>query len=362
MKGFRIGYENNQEESKFYVNYKNINYGQFLSKYFNRYLGNRPLEVELHTTKSAFSNKYGLLISNVFLFPHKDKIWTVDLELASKKKNIKLVNFEITPILKLKLNNEDYPLNFSFKYCNLEASRTQIFSKYDYSSILQSLFPFQRFVISTNHLNSTSVKLFRKYLSIIYKGKVSFSKLIGLEDSLKLHTGIKLLYDIPFSNFNLGLSNEFVMKKSFILKNKVSSLNNESGTGVNHLVSLINCNSKILTMNIHHDDNAINCGSDFYAQNLINLRIKDISWFKKKEILERIEPFLSLETIFSPSLNNYNFIDNFHSFLNMGIAVRINEVLSLDFALKTIALTDKCKIDMKSIGNFRILLNISTSL
>lgn len=126
MNGCKIGFENTEGESKFYINYTNKNYGQILSNYFNRNLGNKQLEVEIHKTQSAFSSKYGVLFNNVFIFPLWNKVWGVDLELASKKKNIKLVNFEISPILKLKFTNEDYPLDFLFKFCNLEASRTQI--------------------------------------------------------------------------------------------------------------------------------------------------------------------------------------------------------------------------------------------
>jgi hypothetical protein len=357
---FGLGWDQ-ENESNYFCYYKNKRYGNYISELFNFPRIERELDIRCNVTQSAFSNKYGLHFNNIFFFPLFKKYWTIHFEMASKTKNMKLVNFDFTPMFILTFTNEEIPLNFKFKYSHLEASKTQLIAQHDYSSVLQSILPYHRIMCSINHSNMQS---FRNNVEMIYKNKIAYSKIFGFEEAVKCSGTVKFLYKIPFMNyFSLGLSNETILKKSFIFNNSYSQRIRKVG---NHIKSLYDCNSKLINISIRHNEKVIESSSDLVLQNISFIRINDIFFLKNYELLSRIEPFIGFETILTPEIGKLNTKDDFknslYAFLNLGFSIKLNENIRINLCMKTFNLTENCKIDKQQIGKFRINLDLNYSL
>ena len=271
--GLKLGYENIEGGMKLNMTYTDKNYGRKISNLLKIPIVKKDLGVEFYYSKSDLLNKIGVNFDNIFFFPILRSIWGLDVEYASKTKNLKLVNFEISPILKLKFTNQDIPLIISLKYCNLEGSKSQSFTQQEYSSILQSLFPYQRFDFSLKYSIINTWYPYRNELNIINDNKISFSKLFDFEDAIRLSSKVKFLHKIPlFDYFSFALSNEIIIRKSFILNNRFSE---NPQHGLNHIISLYDCHSKLLNSNIRHCEKVIENSSDLVLQNVFYLRFKD---------------------------------------------------------------------------------------
>ena len=87
-----------------------------------------------------------------------------------------------------------------------------------------------------------------------------------------------------------------------------------------------------------------------------------IFFFRKYDLLSRIEPYMGVETIFSPNVGMLNdrkaIMNSLHCFLSFGLSFRVYQNIALNFSLKTIALTENCKLSKDSIGKFRINLDV----
>jgi hypothetical protein len=360
---FGIGWEQ-ENESNFFIYYKNKHYGDHISNLFNFPKIQKVLDIRFNLTQTAFSNKYGILFNNIFFFPLLKNYWSVDFEIASKTKNMRLINFDFTPMFKLTFANEDFPLNFKFKYSHLEASKSQLFEQHDYSSVLQSILPYHRFVFSVNHSNNVSFNLLRNNMEMIYKNKIAYSKIVGYEEAIKCSGAVKFLYKIPFKDyFSVALSNESIIKKSFIYNNSFKEKRHKDR---NHIKSLFDCNSKLINISIRHNEKVIENSSDLVLQNVSFLRINDIFFLKNNELLSRVEPFVGLETILTPEIGKLktreDFKNSLYAFLNLGFSIKMNENMRLNLCVKTFNLTENCKIDKKQVGKFRINLDINYSL
>jgi hypothetical protein len=203
-------------------------------------------------------------------------------------------------------------------------------------------------------------KLFNRDLNIVYKAKIAGSRVAGIEDSIKLSGAFKMIYTFPCGNwFNIGLSNESQVKKSFVLNNQTSL---KYGEPNHHIISLFDIHSRLIGFNIRKDEKSLEIGTDIIIQNIFNIRLQDLKWLRNNEVLSRIEPFVGFENIWAPQLGNRSFFTNFHSFLNLGFGLKLNDMMSLQFIFKSFSLTTNAHFDKKSFGGFRINLDVSTSL
>ncbi len=360
---FNIGYDNTESESKFYITYKYKKYGQFLSNILKTPTVNKQLEVEFNTTKSPFSIKYALNFKNIFFYKFPSSLWSLDMEIFSKKKIVRMVNFDVLPGFKFSCssNSPTFPLTFNIKHGRYQAARDQIFERYDFQKIIPSLLPYTSSSFSVVHENFKELNIYkdRKNPMFIYRGKIGLNRIHNFEDNIKLSAKLKSLFTVKvFDKFDVNISNESVVQKSFLLKTGEEDSH--------HVLSGFDCFSKILGMNIVSDESShiLNPGTTFSARNQLTLRLSNIAMLKDSDLAKVIEPFITVESIFLPYFNQtreqFLLSDFFRFVLSFGISLKIADTAYLDFMLYTKGFNVPVK--QESINRFRLQFDFSTSL
>jgi len=399
----QIGYTHKDAGEVFYIKYPLKKYPKLISRLTGQSEINKPLYIKFNNTKSVYSLKYALKFTNLFYYKINEsnsnkalQLINFNLILSQKNKMIKLVNFDVLPIISLSMNNEssEFPFNLSFKYGKYQASRTQHFDTsnntiaYDFSKVLKSMLPFKRTGVRISHSKDFEFNLLgKKYVQVMTKQIAAVNRIHGYEDNLKLTSNVKLIMDFyeEFKNlFRLRLINDLTIKKSFIFPHSKKKEDPHDDTNYrkicksykhHHVLSGYECHSKILEMNLLNVENVIENGSDFFMQNILTLRLKDLPYLKDKEVLSRINPYFSLETIFLPeyyktnnnitssSISNKNkegsidWKNSFRFIYSLGFSIAMNDYMHIDLSLYTAA-SHNTKIKREFLNNFRISLNM----
>jgi hypothetical protein len=389
----QIGYDHKDSGETLYLKYPFKKYPLLISKITGQEGINKPLIIKLDHTKSPYSLKYGAKFQNIFYYrlnQSNDKdnsllqLLNFNLYLSQKSKLIKLVNFDVSPIIKLSMQNISsyFPFSLSFKCGTYQASRIQHFDSaeyeyYDISKVLKSMLPYFRTGVSLKHNRDFEFNFLNKKFDVMTRHIMALNRIHNYEDNLKLSTGVKIYFDI-FEEvkklFLLRVCNEFTIKKAFIspYKNLKSKFGNEDSTNISkkvkehHVLSGYECHSKLLEMNLLNIENVIENGSDFYLQNQITFRLKEIPYLKDNEILTRVNPYFSFETIFLPLYKkvgnkdkNYeiDFKNSFRYIYTLGLSIALNEYMHINFALYTGA-SENAKIKKEHLNRFRITLSL----
>jgi hypothetical protein len=372
--GFKIGYNNTESDSKFYCRYQYNKYYILLSKLTKQSNIKKPLVLDFHITKSATELKYGLNFRHFFYYNFFDKnLWTFNLDLSTKKKMIKFVNFDILPIIKLSASNTDIPLTLSLKHGKYQGSREQIFENYDYSQVLKSMLPYHRTGLNLSHMRYYDFNFLNRDVLFIHKYKLGYNCIHNYEDNLKTSISFKTLFDIKeFKFFTLGLSNEIVIKNSFInpISKYKSSQVNDKDFNPHHITSFFECRSKILGFNILNDDKTIDNGVKFYIRNNTIVKLKDIYLIKQNDLFNRLNPYMGIETLFYPIKkenghnNNIPSLDWKNSFkfvFTAGLSIQVNNYMSVDLSFYTWA-KNTPKLNKNMLNKFRVNMEISTNI
>lgn len=398
---FKLGYNNTESESKLYFRYEYKQYNLLLYKFLKHQsliaLNNKPLIVDFNIIKSATTTKVGTIFKNILFFNfnnysifkgnnnnninnNNSNVWSLDLDIATKRKMIKYVNFDILPIIKLSFNNVNIPLTINIKTGHYQGSKEQIFDNYDYSLVLKSLLPC--FKSSVSIVNTNSYLLRSNDILFLYKLKLSGNKITNYESSIKGLISLKAIFDLKqFKLFTLNVCNEMKLRNAYIIKTNNSNknkVNNKLDVNTNHVTSTYECKSKICNFNIlnDNDNKIIDNGLNYFIQNNLILKLKDLPLFKQNEMLNRINPYLGIETIFHPllSFNNDNHKNKRHSFdfnnylkfiFTVGVSLQINEYVSIDLSFYTWTLKNskqQTNKDDNIINRFRVNLEISTNI
>jgi hypothetical protein len=389
----QIGYDHKDSGETLYLKYPIKKYPLLISKITGQEVINKPLIIKLDHTKSPYSLKYGAKFQNIFYYrlnPSNNKdnsllqLLNFNLYLSQKSKLIKLVNFDVSPIIKISMHNISsyFPFSLGFKCGTYQASRIQHFDSadyqyYDISKVLKSMLPYFRTGISIKHNKNFEFSFLNKKFDVMTRHIIALNRIHNYEDNLKISTGVKIYFDI-FEEvkklFLLRVCNEFTIKKAFIshYKNIKSKFANDDSGNISrkvkehHVLSGYECHSKLLEMNLLNIENVIENGSDFYLQNQITLRLKEIPYLKDNEILTRVNPYFSFETIFLPFYKkignkdtNYEIdLKNSVRFIyTIGLSIALNEYMHINFGLYTGA-SDNAKIKKEHLNRFRITLSL----
>jgi hypothetical protein len=275
-----------------------------------------------------------------------DNIYKFNLEIAKKTKIINSINFEMSPLLKVSLNNL-----IKLKYGNYHGSNYQpiLFNnklsnnktQYDFSTIFPSMIPYRRFGLSFN------TSFYNSNKNNIHNLKVSYNKIFDYESNIKFSNILKSNYIFNVYNFcNILFCNELYIKKSFIFFKKVK---------YNHLFSNYHIKSKIVDMSIEQKNNEINNGNNFFIQNVSYFRLCELPLFRHFELFKKIMPYFSFESFFIPRKSS-NFKDFFKFIYNFGVSLQLKDSLFVDFSFFTGA-TKNISIKKKYINSFRIKLS-----
>lgn len=246
----------------------------------------------------------------------------------------------------------------------------------------------------------------------LYKTKLSFGSISGYQNFLKVSSGYKVLIDIPiyFTNnnnfidnkfkhnnsedyyFSIGINSENFVKKSFCnfsnnlrtitIKDKISSIASKvSDTNINHnklkekfhyknynhVITNFDCYSKLLGANILSREDYIDNGEDFYIHSINSIRLKNIKIIRDIDFINRIEPYAGIEMVYKPNIKKFNCTDSVKSFTNnitlicsLGISLKLQEYLYLDFMFKSWSFNSI--IDHDKINKFRVGLEISANI
>ena len=275
-----------------------------------------------------------------------DNIYKFNLEIAKKSKIINSINFEMSPLLKISLNNL-----IKLKYGNYHGSNYQpiLFNnklsnnktQYDFSTIFPSMIPYSRFGLSFN------TSFYNSNKNNIHNLKISYNKIFDYESNIKFSNILKSNYIFNVYNFcNILFCNELFIKKSFVFLKKVK---------YNHLFSNYYIKSKIVDMSIEQKNNEINNGNNFFIQNVSYFRLSELPIFKHFELFKKIMPYFSFESFFIPRKSS-NFKDFFKFIYNFGVSLQLKDSLFVDFSFFTGA-TKNISIKKKYINSFRIKLS-----
>lgn len=363
----KIGYDNTESENKVYIRYNNLYYSEFLSRLLkeNKKI-NRNLEIELSKINSAFGLKYQALIKNFFFFSVNKHIYSFEAEVSQRYKMSKLVNFEMSPHIKLICKNNKFPITLSLKYFNIQSSRSQVLLEgNDFSKVVKSLLPYDVTCLSVLHQNSKDFKLFDRNNLFIYKLKCSYGKIQNYEDFIKLSFGYKLLLDIPlpFDWFSLSLHIDNQLKKSFSFDNYVKKSNKENDEKFNikssHVLSNFDCYSKLLGVNILSREGIVDNGVNFYIHSNTSFRIKDIKFLRDYELLNRLEPYFGLEGVYRPTEDD-SIKKRISLIYSCGLSLKLQDYLYIDFMLKSWSYNSH--IDHDKVNRFRMGVEISTNI
>lgn len=398
---FKLGIENDENGSKFTLEYLNKNYTHNIAKIIGISGFKEPLRANITFSRSTYFLKYGINFHNLLFFPLLNDIWTTKLEINSKKKLIKFVNYDIIPVIKLVAFHTKSPISLYIKYANYRASAEQQFGDYDYMQILKSLLPYNRIGIGVRYENMIDLKHSAKNPptepplldelnnAIFYKLKLKYNKIYNYEDSIKIGCSTKYVQDFEILNLlDISVTNETIVNNSFIF-NSVSTEKNQSNSTLNttlfgsydnnfsdetvlinphHILSANEVNSRILGINVMGVFKELNIGQKFYASNNVQLKFKNISLIKDLAISSIVEPFVGFETIFVPYYEKFNkkaqpvinFNQSFKFIVSLGFGLKINQNMAIDFTLKTFT-KGIHNIDASSLDKFRMNLNLTTN-
>jgi hypothetical protein len=273
-------------------------------------------------------------------------IYKFNLELAKKSKIINSINFEMSPLLKVSLNNL-----IKLKYGNYHGSNFQSIlfnnklsnnkTQYDFSTIFPSMIPYQRFGLSFN------TSFYNSNKNNAHNLKISYNKIFDYESNIKFSNILKSNYIFNVNNFcNILFCNELFIKKSFVFLKQVK---------YNHLFSNYHIKSKIVDMSIEQKNNEINNGNNFFIQNISYFRLCELPLFKHFELFKKIMPYFSFESFFIPRKSS-NFKDFFKFIYNFGVSLQLKDNFFVDFSFFTGA-TKNISIKKKYINSFRIKLS-----
>ena len=395
MKGIQIGYEQLDNGEKIYAKIPLRFYGKFISAISKQNIPNQKSVLKFYKHSSSSGNKYALKFHNFFYFKinqeslnNRNKIKTIknsndkinkiikdnkkedgdknkiqnepinneintsssiykfNLELAKKSKIINSINFEMSPLLKVSLNNL-----IKLKYGNYHGSNFQSIlfnnklsnnkTQYDFSTIFPSMIPYQRFGLSFN------TSFYNSNKNNAHNLKISYNKIFDYESNIKFSNILKSNYIFNVNNFcNILFCNELFIKKSFVFLKKVK---------YNHLFSNYYIKSKIVDMSIEQKNNEINNGNNFFIQNVSYFRLSELPIFKHFELFKKIMPYFSFESFFIPRKSS-NFKDFFKFIYNFGVSLQLKDNFFVDFSFFTGA-TKNISIKKKYINSFRIKLS-----
>ena len=395
MKGIQIGYEQLDNGEKIYAKIPLRFYGKFISAISKQNIPNQKSVLKFYKHSSSSGNKYALKFHNFFYFKinqeslnNRNKIKTIknsndkinkiikdnkkedgdknkiqnepinneintsssiykfNLELAKKSKIINSINFEMSPLLKVSLNNL-----IKLKYGNYHGSNFQSIlfnnklsnnkTQYDFSTIFPSMIPYQRFGLSFN------TSFYNSNKNNAHNLKISYNKIFDYESNIKFSNILKSNYIFNVNNFcNILFCNELFIKKSFVFLKKVK---------YNHLFSNYYIKSKIVDMSIEQKNNEINNGNNFFIQNISYFRLCELPLFKHFELFKKIMPYFSFESFFIPRKSS-NFKDFFKFIYNFGVSLQLKDNFFVDFSFFTGA-TKNISIKKKYINSFRIKLS-----
>lgn len=406
MKGIQIGYDQMDNGEKIYAKIPLRFYGKFISAISKQNIPNQKSVLKFYKHSSSSGNKYALKFHNFFYFKineeslnnhnkirsiknnndkqnkivkdnkkeekegnkneihnepsnneianaslnssssSNDNIYKFNLEIAKKSKIINSINFEMSPLLKISLNNL-----IKLKYGNYHGSNYQpiLFNnklsnnktQYDFSTIFPSMIPYRRFGLSFN------TSFYNTNKNNVHNLKISYNKIFDYESNIKFSNILKSNYIFNVSNFcNIFFSNELIIKKSFVFLKKVK---------YNHLFSNYHIKSKIVDMSIEQKNNEINNGNNFFIQNVSYFRLCELPLFKHFELFKKIMPYFSFESFFIPRKSS-NFKDFFKFIYNFGVSLQLKDNLFVDFSFFTGA-TKNISIKKKYINSFRIKLS-----
>ena len=395
MKGIQIGYEQLDNGEKIYAKIPLRFYGKFISAISKQNIPNQKSVLKFYKHSSSSGNKYALKFHNFFYFKinqeslnNRNKIKTIknsndkinkiikdnkkedddktkiqnepsnneintsssiykfNLELAKKSKIINSINFEMSPLLKVSLNNL-----IKLKYGNYHGSNYQSIlfnnkisnnkTQYDFSTIFPSMIPYKRFGLSFN------TSFYNSNKNNIHNLKISYNKIFDYESNIKFSNILKSNYIFNVNNFcNILFCNELFIKKSFVFLKQVK---------YNHLFSNYHIKSKIVDMSIEQKNNEINNGNNFFIQNISYFRLCELPLFKHFELFKKIMPYFSFESFFIPRKSS-NFKDFFKFIYNFGVSLQLKDNFFVDFSFFTGA-TKNISIKKKYINSFRIKLS-----
>ena len=189
MKGIRLGYDQLDNGEKIFIKFPLNFYGQFISKITKQYIPEEKSVLKFYRLSSSSGNKYAFKFNNFFYFKlhqeqytkrkyynsiehtnndeekneqdiKNDKIYRFNFELAKKSKIINSLNFEMSPLIKITMNNflkikygnyfgsNNQPILFNnfLSNNNIINNKTQ----YDFSSVFPSMIPYKRVGLSFN--------------------------------------------------------------------------------------------------------------------------------------------------------------------------------------------------------------------
>jgi len=397
MKGIQLGYEQMDNGEKIYAKIPLRFYEKFISAISKQNIPNQKSVLKFYKHSSSSGNKYALKFHNFFYFKinqeslnnHNkirsiknnndknkiikdnkkedcnknenqnetnnneinsssscDNIYKFNLEIAKKSKIINSINFEMSPLLKVSLNNL-----IKLKYGNYHGSNYQpiLFNnklsnnktQYDFSTIFPSMIPYRRFGLCFN------TSFYNDNKNNAHNLKISYNKIFDYESNIKFSNILKSNYIFNVYNFcSILFYNELFIKKSFVFLKKVK---------YNHLFSNYHIKSKIVDMSIEQKNNEINNGNNFFIQNVSYLRLCELPLFKHFELFKKIMPYFSFESFFIPRKSS-NFKDFFKFIYNFGVSLQLKDNLFVDFSFFTGA-TKNISIKKKYINSFRIKLS-----
>ena len=397
MKGIQLGYEQMDNGEKIYAKIPLRFYEKFISAISKQNIPNQKSVLKFYKHSSSSGNKYALKFNNFFYFKinqeslnnHNkirsiknnndknkiikdnkkedgnknenqnetnnneidsssscDNIYKFNLEIAKKSKIINSINFEMSPLLKVSLNNL-----IKLKYGNYHGSNYQpiLFNnklsnnktQYDFSTIFPSMIPYRRFGLCFN------TSFYNDNKNNAHNLKISYNKIFDYESNIKFSNILKSNYIFNVYNFcNILFYNELFIKKSFVFLKKVK---------YNHLFSNYHIKSKIVDMSIEQKNNEINNGNNFFIQNVSYFRLCELPLFKHFELFKKIMPYFSFESFFIPRKSS-NFKDFFKFIYNFGVSLQLKDNLFVDFSFFTGA-TKNISIKKKYINSFRIKLS-----
>ena len=401
MKGIQIGYDQMDNGEKIYAKIPLKFYGKFISAISKQNIPNEKSVLKFYKHSSSSGNKYALKFHNFFYFKinqetlnnHNkirsiknnndkinkivkdnkkedsdkneiqkessnneinssslssscDNIYKFNLEIAKKSKIINSINFEMSPLLKVSLNNL-----IKLKYGNYHGSNYQpiLFNnklsnnktQYDFSTIFPSMIPYSRFGLSFN------TSFYNSNKNNVHNLKISYNKIFDYESNIKFSNILKSNYIFNVYNFcNILFCNELFIKKSFVFLKKVK---------YNHLFSNYYIKSKIVDMSIEQKNNEINNGNNFFIQNVSYFRLSELPIFKHFELFKKIMPYFSFESFFIPRKSS-NYKDFFKFIYNFGVSLQLKDSLFVDFSFFN---KNKKNISIKKkyINSFRIKLS-----
>ena len=398
MKGIQLGYEQMDNGEKIYAKIPLRFYEKFISAISKQNIPNQKSVLKFYKHSSSSGNKYALKFHNFFYFKinqeslnnhnkirsikngndkinkiikdnkkedgnknenqnetnnneinsssSSDNIYKFNLEIAKKSKIINSINFEMSPLLKVSLNNL-----IKLKYGNYHGSNYQpiLFNnklsnnktQYDFSTIFPSMIPYRRFGLCFN------TSFYNDNKNNAHNLKISYNKIFDYESNIKFSNILKSNYIFNVYNLcNILFYNELFIKKSFVFLKKVK---------YNHLFSNYHIKSKIVDMSIEQKNNEINNGSNFFIQNVSYFRLCELPLFKHFELFKKIMPYFSFESFFIPRKSS-NFKDFFKFIYNFGVSLQLKDNLFVDFSFFTGA-TKNISIKKKYINSFRIKLS-----